>query len=158
MKSWNLSHFNDLTPNVLSSVDKNASVAVSSMPRRRTTAPITTIAEAVVGTVVFVAAISLTSLQVNVCAAMTRYVCLPLATISNIHNDRPPLMLIFGANHALKWDAAKEEEMLTRAAASVAKSNDSDNEANLIHAVLRENLPSDRKEAVDLASLGIKLS
>jgi hypothetical protein len=48
-----------------------------------------------------------------------------------------------------EWDAAKESEMLDLAAAALSKSNEADNEANLIHAVLREDLPSSREEAIE---------
>jgi hypothetical protein len=156
MKLWNLSHLDDLTPNVLASVDKDATVEVLSPRRRRIIAPTTTLS-GVVGTAVLVAAISLTTLQVNVCGSDEALRMSSVATVSNAHSDRPPLTLIFGAAHPLKWDAAKEAEMLARAAASLAKSKESDNEVNLIHAVLKEDLPSSREEATNLASLGIKL-
>jgi hypothetical protein len=80
-----------------------------------------------------------------------------VTTVSSAHADRPPLTLIFSAAHPLKWDAAKEAEMLARGVAAIAKAKESDIEANMIHAVLTEELPSSREDAVDLASLGIKL-
>ena len=158
MKLWNLSHFDDLTPNVLASVDKDATVEVLSSRRRRIVVPKTTATLAsVVGTVVVVAAVSFTTLQVNVCGSDELLRMSSVATVSNAHSDKPPLALIFGAGYPLKWDSAKEEEMLAKAAASLAKSKERDNEANMIHAVLKEDLPSSREEAADLASLRIKL-
>jgi hypothetical protein len=154
---WNLSHFEDLTPNVLSSVDKDASVEVRSARRRRITAPTTSTVASVVGSAVLVAAISLTTVQVNVCGSDEALRMSSIATVSNIRIDRPPLSLIFSASHSLKWDAAKEEEMLSRAAAAVDASNPADNQANLIHSVLREELPKSREDVIDLAALGIKL-
>jgi hypothetical protein len=111
----------------------------------------------VVGTAVLVAAISLTTLQVNVRGSDAVLRISSLATVTNIHGDRPPLTLIFSASHPLKWDTAKQDEMLARAATAVAASNPGNNQANLIHAVLREDLPKSREDAIDLAALGIKL-
>jgi hypothetical protein len=156
MKLWNLSRFDDLTSNVLASVNKDATVEVLSSRRRRIIAPKTTLS-GVVGTAVLVAAVSFTMLQVNVCGSDEQLRMSSVATVSNAHSDRPPLTLIFSASHPLKWDAGKEAEMLAKAAASLVKSKESDNEANMIHAVLKEDLPSSREEAIDLASLGIKL-
>jgi hypothetical protein len=157
MKSWNLSTFEDLSPTVLSSVDKDATVRLSGM-RRRPTGVSVTRRVSVASAAFFVAAISLASpLQVVVCGSDNALRLTSTESISNIQSDRPPLGLLFGAKHALKWDAAKEAEMLAKAAASIAASTDKNNEANFIHAVLSEELPSDRENAVDLASLGIKL-
>jgi hypothetical protein len=80
-----------------------------------------------------------------------------VASVSNIKNVRPPLALLFDVSHHLKWNAAKEEEMLNRAAAALSASDGSENAANLIHSVLRESLPRDRRDLDSLASLGIKL-
>jgi hypothetical protein len=156
MRSWNLLYFDDVVPNVLSSVDKEASVVVPSMRRQRKPFSSTTIVGAV-GSVVLVAAISLTSLQVNVCGSDDTLRLSSVVSISNIQNDRPPLALLFSASHPLKWDAAKQNEMLARAATAVAAANPGDNQANLIHAVLREDLPKSREDAIDLTALGIKL-
>jgi hypothetical protein len=108
-------------------------------------------------TVAIVAAIGFTSLRVDVCGSDDELRLSSAASISNVHEDRLPLTLLFGAKHELKWDAAKEREMLTKAADALAVSTGKDNEANMIHAVLREKLPSNREETLDLASLGIEL-
>jgi hypothetical protein len=156
MKLWNLSHFDDVVPNVLTSVDKQASVEVPSLRRRRrplSTAPVV----GTVGTIVFVAAMSLTSLQFNVCGSDHRLRLTSIVSTSNMQVDRPPLAILFAADHPLKWDAEKEQEMLAKAEASIAASSAGMNESNVIHAVLREQLPKSREEALDLSVLGIKL-
>jgi hypothetical protein len=109
-----------------------------------------------VSTVALVA-ISFTTVQMRISGSDNELRISSVTSSTNIRSERPPLALLFGINHPLKWDAAKEEEMLTKAAAAVAASDGSRNAANLIHSVLREDLPRDRKGADDLGSLGIKL-
>jgi len=156
MKSWNLLLFDEVVPNVLSSVGKESSVSAQCAPRRRKLRRSGVIAEAA-GTIVFVAAMTLTSLQVQVSGSDDALRLSSVVSTSNIHIDRPPLALFFGAAHPLKWDAAKEDEMLSKAAAAVAAAGGTKNRENVIHAVLREGLPSDREEAADLSKLGMKL-
>ena len=156
MRFWNLVAFDELSPEVLESVGKAASIALA-MPRRRRTPVRTTTNLGLMATAAFVAAISVTSLRLDVYGSDDALRLSSAVSISNVREDRPPLTLLFGAKHALKWDAATEQEMLTKAANALAGSTDKNNEANMIHAVLREKLPSNREEALDLASLGIKL-
>ncbi len=157
MKSWNLLSFDEVMPNVLSFVDKEATVSLPCLRKRKRAAPQSTSLVTGVGTAVLVAAITLTNLQVNVFGSDHELRLTSAVSISNIQDDPPPLKLLFGGSHEFKWDAKKEQEMLERAAAAVSASTDANNRVNLIHAVLRENLPKDREDADDLASLGIKL-
>jgi hypothetical protein len=79
------------------------------------------------------------------------------ASTSNIQPERPPLGLLFGGQDSSKWTSAHESEMLKKAAAAVAASSGQENEFNMIHSVLRESLPRNRKEAEDLDALQKKL-
>ncbi len=158
MKSWNLSNFEDLSPVVLSSVNKNSSLQLPRKYKRRHGSIPTASTVSAVGAAVLVAAIALTSLQVQVCGSDSELKLHTTTSISNISTNRPPLTLIFGAKpHPLKWDIAKETAMLERAARAITVSSNRENAANVVHAALREELPSDQKDAVDLALLGIKL-
>lgn len=155
MKLWNLSSFEEVVPTVLSSVDKDSSTEVRIL-RKRSPKIMKTVSMGLVSTVSLVA-ISLTSLQMHVSGSDSELRISSVASFSNIREEGPPLALLFGASHDLKWDTAKEEHMLTRAAAAVSSSDGSQNAANLIHSVLREALPRDRKDTKELAALGIKL-
>jgi hypothetical protein len=156
MKSWNLLHFDEVVRPVLSPIDKDATAVIPSMRRKNRPLSATTLV-GTVSAVVLVTTMSFTPVRVNVSGSDDALRISSYTSTSNFQNDQPPLALLFGGNHTLKWDAAKEQEMLARAAAAVACSSDRNNEANLIHSVLRENLPRDRDEADDLASMGIKL-
>ncbi|HVN93269.1 MAG TPA: hypothetical protein VMT38_06220 [Terracidiphilus sp.] len=156
MKIWNLSSFEEVVPNVLSSVDKDSSAEVHTSQKR----PLNTtkrFSMGLVGTVILVASISVASVQMRVSGNDSKLRISTIPSITNVQNDRPPLALLFDARHDLKWDATKEQEMLERAAAAVAITDRSQNAANVIHSALREGLPRDRKDADDLAKLGIKL-
>src|ERR1017187_5850224 len=149
MKSWNLSNFDQVMPNVLTEVDKEASAEVAPIRRRRKFIPPAPMVS--VGMVVLVASISLTSIQMNVSGSDNELRISSSASFSNVSNDRPPLALLFGGTCGdLKWSATHEQEMLERAAASVAASTDANNRPNMIHSVLREKLPKDRKSADEL--------
>ena len=155
MKLWNLSSFEEVVPTVLLSVDKDSSASVH-VARKRSPKAKKTVSMGLVSTVALVA-ISITSLQMRVSGSDRKLHISSVASSSNIRDVRPPLALLFGVSHDLKWDNAKEEAMLTKAAAAVSASDVRQNTANLIHSVLREDLPSDRKGADELVSLGIKL-
>lgn len=158
MKSWNLSSFDTFTPDVLSSVDKDASVAVPSPRRRRRQGqPKSTGAFAAIGATVLIAAIGITPVRVNVCGTDDVLHITAAASMSNIQSNRPPLGLLFGGQDSLKWTSAQERAMLTKAAAVLAASSGEENEFNMIHSVLREGLPHNRGEADDLNSLRKKL-
>jgi hypothetical protein len=155
MKLWNLSSFEDVAPTVLSFVDKDSGAEVQAL-RKRSPKTMKTVSMGLVSTVALVA-MSLTSLEMRVSGSDSELRISQIASLSNIQDERPPLALLFGVSHHLKWSAAKEKEMLARAAAAVSSSDSSQNAANLIHAVLRENLPRDQKDADELASIGIRL-
>lgn len=155
MKLWNLLSFEEVVPTVLSSVDKESCAEVS-VARGRSPKVMKTISMGLACTAALVA-ISLTSLQMRVSGSDSELRISSVASFSNIRNERPPLALLFGVSHHLKWDATKEAEMLAQAAAKVSGSDGSQNAANFIHSVLREDLPRDRRDADELASLGIKL-
>jgi hypothetical protein len=159
MKSWNLlDSFEQFTPNVLSSVGKDASAEVpSSMKRRAPRQMRSTAIGVAVGAVVLVAVIGVKPTQVTVSGSGDTLHITATASTSNAEVDRPPLSLLFGGRHPLKWTPDREKEMLAKAASALMASDGRDNEANMIHAVLREGLPRNRKEADDLDSLGIRL-
>lgn len=155
MKLWNLSSFEEVVPSVLSSVEKDSITKVN-VARKRSPTAMKTVSMGLVSTVAVVA-ISLTTVQMRVSGSDSELRISSVASVSNIRGERPPLALLFDAGHKLKWDAAKEEEMLAKATTAIAAADGSRNAANLIHSVLREDLPRDQKDADDLASLGIKL-
>ena len=155
MKLWNLSSFEEVFPTVLSSVEKDSSTEVRAT-LKRPFKTIKTVSLGLVGTVVL-SAISVTSLQMRVSGSDSELRISSVPSVSNIKFERPPLALLFDAKHPLKWDVAKEEEMLAKAATAVSSSDGSQNAANLVHSLLREDLPRDRRDADELAVLGIKL-
>jgi hypothetical protein len=155
MKLWNLSSFEEVVPTVLCPVDKDSSTEVGSL-RNRTPRTMKTASMGLVSTV-FLVAISLTSVQLNVSGSDNELRISSVASTSNVRSERPPLALLFSASHHLKWEAAKEEEMLTKAAATISASDANRNAANLIHSVLREDLPRERVDADDLEPMGIRL-
>jgi hypothetical protein len=152
MKSWNLSNFEDIAPNVLSFVNKDATVEMPS-PRRRRHPVRTTAAVGLASTAVLIAAITLVSVQVHVSGSDDVLRLSSAVAISNVQTDRPPLTLLFGAKHSLKWDSGKEKDMLQRAALALLSQPSKQNEHNLIQSVLREDLPSDRSEAKEIELL-----
>lgn len=156
MKTWNLSNFDEFTPKVWAPKDPS----VTAVPQRTRRRPLdrsrSTVVGAAIASVVIVAAMAVATVRVDVSGSDDTLRLSAAPTSTNVQEDRPPLALLFGGKFANKWDAVKESEMLARAAAAVAASSDHQNEANLIHSVLREKLPAQRSEADDLASLRAK--
>jgi hypothetical protein len=108
------------------------------------------------GTALLVAAISMTSLQSYVSGSDHMLRIRVDAGISNAADARPPLHLLFGGKHPLKWDAAKEREMLELAVAAIETTSEGDNRANAIYSALWEDPPAGRENLIELRSLGVK--
>lgn len=154
MRMWNLSSFEDVAPPVLATIERESTVRVAAIRRRGRMRPVTL---AGLGTMIIFAAMSAAPIRMTVCGSDTDLRVASADGMTNATVDRPPLELLFGARHPLKWDSAKEQSMLSKAATALSGGSDGQNEVNLIHAVLREQLPDDRRHADDLDSLGIKL-
>ena len=157
MRFWNLSTFEDVIPEVRVPVVKENTVSAEPLRARRRM-KYQGAMSATMGTVVVVAAMSLTALTVTAQGSDTELrLSASNAALSNATLERPPLALLFGGQHPDKWDEATERAMLARAANALSRADKSQNEANLIHASLKEQLPASREDLVDLAKLGIKL-
>jgi hypothetical protein len=156
MRSWNLSTFEELLPEVLVPIEKESS-ATFKAPRKYKPQRFRT-SGGRGRTLVVVAAMTLGVLTVNAQGSDTKLrFSSPDGAVSNVLVEKLPLALVFSGQHPLKWDDATEKDMLSKAAAAVARANKNANEANLIQASLTEKLPSTREEAFDLSKLGIKL-
>jgi hypothetical protein len=107
---------------------------------------------------VVVAAMSVSPMQVSVLGSAAKLHIEAVASITNVETDRPPLELLYGAAHPLKWDKAKEQEMLEKAAGNLASERGDRTAENIVQSLLHEKLPADRDYSTDLATLGIKLS
>lgn len=156
MKLWNLSSFEDLSATVVSTTDEEAKAAIE-LPRRlrRKTAISAT---STLGAVMIVAAIAMTTVtHVNVSGSDSQLRIVASEAVSNVATDRPPLHLLFGGRHPLKWDKTKEKAMLEKAVAALQSGGSDDNRMNLVAAVVSEDLPVDREHAIDLGALNIKL-
>lgn len=155
MKTWNLSSFDELCAPVLSSVDERSSTGIPSRKRARGRANAKRVA--FMGAAVLVAAISVSSLQVYVSGSddSLRFRVDPV--IWRVADERPPLHLLFGGKSPLKWDSAKEGEMLELALAAVQSTDDRASRANAIYSSLWESLPEGREGLPALSDLGVKL-
>ncbi len=152
MKLWNLSSFGDLEPQVWSrSEAKESSTGDSRRFVRRARQQ----ALSSFGASVLLLALSNTLVHMNVSVSDHSLRLVTDRVTSNVVEDRPPLHLLFGGRHPLKWDAAHEAAMLERAVAALASANDN-NRFNVVNAALTEALPSAREDAFELSSLGVK--
>jgi hypothetical protein len=156
MKLWNLSSFEDLNATVVSTTDEESKAAIE-LPRRFRKKTAVTMT-GTLGAVMLVAAIATTTVtHVNVSGSDPQLRVTASEAASNVVTDRPPLQLLFGGRHRLKWDKAQEKRMLEKAVAALESGGSDDNRMNLIAAVVTEDLPADREHALDLGALGIKL-
>jgi hypothetical protein len=155
MKTWNLSSFEDLSARVLSSVDKNSSTGIQLPKRVRGTAR--TARSASMGAATLLAAIAVSSLHLSVSGSDLSLRLKVEPGIWSVAVDRPPLRLLFGGKHPLKWDAETERQMLERALAATGPASESESRMNAIYSVLEEDPPADREALPDLSSLGVKL-
>lgn len=155
--TWNLSSFDEIYPDVLTSVSKESILELPGKRKSRRNVRSTTVA-GVASVAILVAAAGLVSQRIDVYGTDDALRLPSLSSISNVKTDRPPLTLLFGGRHSVKWDRERETTMLERAAAAMANSDPKANEANLVHSLLREELPADREHADDLSSLGIRLT
>jgi hypothetical protein len=155
MRIWNLSSFEDVAPTVMASPDSETSATFRGVRSRATARKVSLSA---LSTMVVVAAISVSPMQVNVVGNDTKLHVEAIASMANFETDRPPLEVLFGADHPLKWDKAKEQAMLEKAAGNLTGERADRTAENIVQSLLREKLPADRDHSADLAGLGIKLS
>lgn len=157
MKIWNLSSFDDLSDQVLSSVDQSSTTGIQRKKSQRPNVKARKVAATSLGAAFLVCAIAVTPVVVQVSGTAHSTTIKVEKGIWNAAEGQPPLRLLYGAKHPLKWDASKEREMLERALVAIDSISTADNRARLIHAALTEELPADVDSAPDLTTLGIKL-
>jgi hypothetical protein len=155
MKTWNLSSFDDLNAPVITSTDKTSHAQVPGPKRVKNVVRTATVGS--LGAAMLVAAVAVTSQYVSIRGSDEFLRFRTSAVASNIFGERPPLQILFGGKHALKWDATTEVEMLERALAAIDSSTNRNNRANAIHAALHEALPAEIKDSADLLDMGLKL-
>ena|ERR1035438_6727870 len=155
MKTWNLSIFEDLSARVLSSVDRNSSSGIQLPKRVRGTTRTARIAS--MGAATLLAAIAVSSQHLYVSGSDLSLRLKAEPGICNVVIERPPLRLLFGGKHPLKWDAETEREMLERALAATGPASELESRMNAIYSVLQEDPPADREALPDLSSLGVKI-
>jgi hypothetical protein len=157
MKTWNLLSFDELSPQVLSSVDETSTASIPLRKKLRRAAKTAKMASlSSLGAAVLVSAIAVMPIRVQVTGSDESLRLTVNSGIWNVGEERPPLHLLFGDSHRTKWSDAEERDMLERALAATKTASAEDNRLNVINSALTEELPADRKDAVDLRALGIK--
>ena len=155
MRLWNLSSFEEIAPSVITHVESTTGEHKTSHKRtqRRIAAPLFT----AVGTAVVVAAMNIAPVKMMVMANDVQSSASSCASESNIVRERPPLEVVFSADHSLKWNSATEDTMLEKAATALSGWDRSKNTSNFVQSGLREQIATDENDAIDLDALGIRL-
>ena len=155
MKTWNLSTFDELSTQVVTSEMPAKNSRPPNKSFRGANAP-RTARVSFLGAAILVAAITSTSQKVVVFGSGGSFQLTVHSGTWNLADERPPLHLLFGGRHVLKWDAQREQEMLEKALAA-SEPSPVDDRRNAIQAALFEDLPSSHENTRDLGSLGVRL-
>ena len=157
MKTWNLSSFDELSPQVLSSVDETSTTSIPIRKKLRQAARAAKMASlSSLGAAVLVSAIAVIPVRVAVTGSDESLRITVNRGIWNVADERPPLHLLFRGSRHVRWHEAEEGDLLERALAATQAADAEDSRSNVIHSAITEELPTNRKDAVDLRTLGIK--